>query len=401
MSSTQRLFRGNYQGAIPLLLLLAAGACGGGDPPSEDAAAADSTPSNRIALTQEQMANAGIALGTVEERPAGGFLEATAEIEPAPNRFAQVGARVPGRITRLAVAEGDAVTQGQVLATLDSPELGQATGDYLAAVTTANVAREIADREKLLFERKISSEREWRLAEAEAVRTRATKEAAENRLHALGITDQELEHLRVEGHFASEVSLRSPLSGIVASRSAAVGKIVQPGEGLFEVVDLREVAIAIDVYEQSLGRVRPGQRVEVQTMSTGSQIFSGRVTSVGAVVERQTRTVKVRMMLPNPDRILRPGMFATVRVTGAGADQQAGSALYVPSPAVQRDGAATIVFLSVGPREFERREVELGPESGGFTLVRRGLTAGQRVVTTGSLALKSEFRKGTLGEPES
>ena len=386
---------------IALLMLLAAVACGGREQPeAEETTVADSVPSNRISLTAEQITNAGIALGIVEERPAGGLLEATAEIEPAPNRFAQVGARVPGRITRLTVAEGDAVTQGQTLGTLDSPELGQTTGDYLAAATSASVAREIADREKLLFERKISSEREWRLAEAEAVRTRAMKEAAENRLHALGLTDRELDQLRVEGHFASEVSLRSPMTGVVASRTAAVGKIVQPGEGLFEIVDLREVAIAIDVYEQSLTRVRAGQQVEVQTMSTANKIFIGRVTSVGAVVERNTRTVKVRMLLPNPDRILRPGMFATVRVIGAGTDQQTGRAVYVPSAAVQRDRATTIVFVSVGPREFERREIELGPESGGFTLVRRGVVPGEKVVTTGSLALKSEFRKGTLGEPE-
>lgn len=386
--------------AIPLVLLLAIGACGGGKKPAAEAtAAAASARSNRISLTAEQMTNAGITLALVEERPAGGLLEATAQIEPAPTRFAQVGARVPGRITRLTVAEGDAVTQGQILATLDSPELSQTTGDYLAAATSAGVAREIADREKLLFERKISSEREWRLAEAEAVRTRAMKEAAENRLHALGLTERELENLPVEGHFASEVSLRSPLSGLVASRTAAVGKIVQPGEGLFEIVDLREVAIAIDVYEQSLSRVRAGQQVEVQTMTTGSKVFIGRVISVGAVVERNTRTVKVRMLLPNPDRILRPGMFATVRVIGASTDQQTGRAVYVPSTAIQRDGAAIIVFVSVGPREFERRELEVGPESGGFTLVRRGVVPGEKVVTTGSLALKSEFRKGTLGEP--
>ena len=394
--TTRRHVRSNF----PFLLLLAGAACGGGEPPSPEVVApADSALANRITLTPEQIANAGIAYGAVEERAAGGLLEATAEIEPAPNRFAQVGARVPGRITTLTVAEGDRVASGQVLATLDSPELGQATGDYLAALTSAGVAREIADREKVLFERKISSEREWRLAEAEAVRARATKEAAENRLHALGITDRELEQLRVEGHFASEVSLRSPMSGVVATRTAAVGKIVQAGEGLFEIVDLREVAIAIDVYEQSLTRVHSGQRVEVQTMSTGPKTFSGRVTSVGAVVERNTRTVKVRMILPNPEGVLRPGMFATVRVMGAGADQQSGTALYVPSAAVQRDGTATIVFVSIGPREFERREVELGPESGGFTLVRRGVARGEKVVTTGSLALKSEFRKGTLGEP--
>lgn len=383
------------------LLLLAAGACGRGDPPEAEAAAPrDSAQSQVVTLTAEQVANADISMGATVERPAGGLLEATAEIEPAPNRFAQVGARAPGMVTTMAVAEGDEVVAGQTLATIDSPELGQATGDYLAALSMAGVMREIADREKLLFERRISSEREWRLAEAEAVRARAVKEAAENRLHALGLTDQELARLEVEGHFASAVALRSPLSGVVASRAASVGKIVQPGEGLFEIVDLREVAIAIDVYEQSLTRVRAGQQVEVRTLSTGDKIFRGLVTSVGAVVERQTRTVKVRMLLANPDRVLRPGMFATVLVIGAGTEAQAGPALYVPSAAVQRDGAATIVFVRLGDRKFERREVVVGPESGGFTLVLRGVALGDSVVTTGSQALKAEYRKGTLGEPE-
>ncbi|NOT07327.1 MAG: efflux RND transporter periplasmic adaptor subunit [Gemmatimonadales bacterium] len=385
-----------------LLTVLSGAACASdGEKPDSAAIPSDSAANGRVTLTQAQATNAGITLAAVEERAAGGLLEATAEIEPAPARFAQIGARVAGRVVRLFVAEGDRVTTDQTMATVDSPELSQSTGDYLAAATTATVTREIADRERALFERKISSEREWRLAEAEAVRARAAKEAAENRLHALGLSDAELRQLQVEGHFASEVSIRTPLAGIVASRAISIGKIVQPGEQLFEVVDLAEVAIAIDVYEQNLTRVKVGQRVEAHTTSTGGQTFIGRVTSVGAVVERQSRTVKVRVILPNPDRVLRPGMFATVRVLGAGPDQQTGRAIYVPSSAIQRDGPTAIVFVSGGdPLTFVRREIDLGPESGGFTLVRRGLAVGERVAVTGALVLKAEMKKGTLGEPE-
>ncbi len=388
-------------GLAAAVLMLVGTGCGSGRQPGGDAAERDSTTPklDRIELTAEQIANAAMAFGVVEERPAGGHLEATAEIEPAPYRFAQLGARVPGRIVRLLVAEGDPVAKDQTLAVIDSPELGQATGDYLAAVTTADVAREIADRERALFERKISSEREWRLAEAEAVRSRAAKEAAENRLHAFGLSDAELQKLQVERHFSSEVAVRSPLAGVVASRTATIGKIVQAGEGLFDVVDIAEVAIAIDVYEQSLTRVKPGQQVDVLTASTGSQVFRGRVTSVGAVVERQSRTIKVRVLLQNPDRVLRPGMFATVRVQGAGSAESL-KGVYVPAAAVQRDGMATIVFVKVGPRTFERREVDLGSESDRYTLVRRGLALGDTVVTTGSLALKAELKKGEFGEPE-
>ncbi len=148
--------------------------------------------------------------------------------------------------------------------------------------------------------------------------------------------------------------------------------------------------------------MRANQRVEVKTTTTGDQVFVGRVSSVGGVVERQTRTVKVRVVLPNPERVLRPGMFATVRVIGAALDGGARRGLYVPSGAVQRDGAATVVFVKVDPSAniFERSEVEVGAEVGGWILVPKGLKAGEAVASRGSLALKSEFRKGTLGEPE-
>ncbi|MBL8989833.1 MAG: efflux RND transporter periplasmic adaptor subunit [Gemmatimonadetes bacterium] len=385
---------------LTCLLASSIAACRG-DNSGEDAPPEAVAPGpQRVELTADQMTSAGIAVAVIEERPLTDQFEATAEIEAAPNRFAQVGARVVGRVLTVAVAEGDKVAAGQPLAVIDSPELGQATGDYLAAVTTANVAREIADRERALFDRRISSEREWRLAEAEAVRTRAAKEAAENRLHAFGLSDAELQKLQVERHFSSEVSVRSPLSGVVSSRTAAIGRIVQPGDGLFEVVDLAEVAIAIDVYEQSLTRVKPGQQVEVRTVATGSALFRGHVSSVGAVIERQSRTVKVRVVLHNPDRILRPGMFATVRVLGSGPSSTAERVLVAPTTAVQQDGSAAIVFVRVGPRTFERREVELGPAQGDLTVVRRGLSPGDVVVTAGSFILKAELRKGELGEQE-
>lgn len=391
-----------YRVMLVVAVLLAA--CGGrGEPPDSDRAAAgsDSTGRNRIELTVEQVTNAGIEVATAEDRPVEEVLEATAEIEPAPAGMAQVGARVAGRVTGLGASEGDHVAAGEILAQIDSPELGQVTGEYLSAVSLAEVAREIADRERVLFERKISAEREWRLAEAEAVRTRAAKESAENRLHAMGLTDEDLRQLQVAGHFSSDLAVRTPLAGVISKRTAAIGRIVQPGEGLFEIVALGEVAIAIDIYEQALERVRPGQRVEVRTTATGARVFRGTVLSVGAVVERETRTAKVRVLLPNPGHVLRPGMFATVRVLGASAEGVAARGVHIAVGAVQHDGGEAIVFVeSAVPRAYERRVVQLGREANGEVVVLRGLRAGERVVIRGALALRSEFRKGSLGEPE-
>lgn len=148
-------------------------------------------------------------------------------------------------------AEGDRVPAGAALAWVDAPELAEATAQYLAANTEAQVARETANRERELFERRISSEREWRQAEADAVRAEASKEAAEGRLHALGLSDEDLASLQVVGHYNSEVALRTPIAGTVAGRTVDVGQVVQPGETLYEVVDLREVRLVVDIYDEA------------------------------------------------------------------------------------------------------------------------------------------------------
>jgi cobalt-zinc-cadmium efflux system membrane fusion protein len=352
---------------------------------------------SRIELTPEQVANARLAYGVVERRTSAGVLDATAQIEPAADRIAKLGSRVAGRVTAIPAAEGDRVREGQVLAVIESPELGQAKADYLAALAASRVSREIADRERTLYERKISAEREWRQAEAEAIRAEAEKEAAESRLHALGLSDADLKPLETEGHYTSTVSVRTPIAGVVAARTASLGQAVEPADALFEVVDLREVWLVIDVYEQSLRDVRVGQEVEVRTAATGERAFTGTVARIGAVVEPRTRTIKVRVVLRNPDAALKPGMFARARLQGT-VSRAAEPSLFVPGDAVQRDGEEVVVFVPAGPLSFTRRVIKTGEAAEDWVQVLDGLSAGDSVVTTGSFLLKSELRRGELGE---
>lgn len=399
LKKTFRLAPGSY-----LLAILLAGGCGkdqAADGPADSAtetAAADSQ-QTRVTLTPEQITSSRIGYAVVERRAGAGVLEATAQIEPAGNRFAQIGSRVSGRISALRASEGDRVAAGQVLASIESPEMGEAKAQFITAFATAKVTRDIANRERTLFERKISAEREWRQAEADAVRAEAEKQAAESQLHSLGLDDSDLLALPNEVHYTSSVSVRSPIAGVIARRSASLGQVVEPAEALFEVVDLREVWLVIDVYEQSFSQLRLGQKVEVRTGATGDRVFTGTVASIGAVVEPQTRTVKVRVVLPNADGALRPGMFANARIQGTitGADERG---LFVPATAVQRDGEETVVFVPAGTGAFARRVIRTGEPAGDLIQVLEGLAEGDSVVTDGSFLLKSEFRKGELGEEE-
>jgi cobalt-zinc-cadmium efflux system membrane fusion protein len=364
----------------------------------EDAPADTAAAQNVVTLTEAQVTNAGIAYGTVELRREAGVLEATAQIEPAADRVAKIGSRVPGRVIAVRAAVGDRVNAGQTVVILDSPDVGQAKADYLSALASATLARQTETRERQLFERRVSAEREWREAEAEATRADATVQAAENRLHALGLEDSELAALRTERHYSSTMVVRTPLSGVVAERNAAPGEMVEPMNPLLTVMDLRQVWTVVDVYEQNIRQVKVGQDVEVTTAAYPGEAFKGRVASIGALIEPQSRSTKVRVVLPNPGERLKPGMFATVFIKGA--VPSTAERLFVPIAAVQRDGERSIAFVLLRDRTFAPRTLRVGSQAGDWVEVLEGLTAGERVVTTGAFLLKSELRKSELGEGE-
>jgi cobalt-zinc-cadmium efflux system membrane fusion protein len=386
-------------GVLGVLALLG---CGDKEAPHEEAEHDDGTEHHdegdeegAVQLSPEQTRAAGITTARVEVRRETAVLEANGQIEPAADREARIGARVPGRITKLQANVGDVVKKGQTLAVVESPELGRAKADFIAARMTAQVARETADREKQLFDRKISSEKEWRNAEADAIRAEAEKEAAENRLHALGVSDAQLPG-KVE-HFTSTISATTPIAGVVVERSVTLGETVDPEDTLFVVMDLEEVWILVDVFERDLAQASLGQKVTVSVAAYPEQEFKGEVSHIGSVIEPRSRAVKVRVVLANPDHRLKPGMFARVVLAGTRGEEH--EHLFVPVAAVQRTEAGPIVFVpGREPGTYVARKVRTGHEVGESIAIESGLTAGETVVASGSFILKSELQKGSLGE---
>ena len=348
-----------------------------------------------VELTPEQVKTARIEIAPVERRAVATEIVATGEVVPPDDGVARVGANLSGRITRLSKGVGDLVKVGQPLATIDSPDLGRAKADYIAAASAAKVTRETADREKALFDRNIAAERDWRAAEAEATRARAEKEAAELRLHTLGVSDGQLGKLRADQHYASAVGVASPLAGVVVERPVSLGQMVQPQDTMFVVMDLRTVWVQVDVYERNLNQLAVGQKVAASVEAWAGRTFDGTIQSIGAVLDRRSRTIKVRVVLANADGALKPGMFAKVLLAGSTGEAREG--IYVPAAAVQRDGEGSIAFVPVGDTSFQLRELEIGARSGDWIEVTRGLAPGERVVTTGSFLLTSEARRESFG----
>lgn len=388
--------------ALAVALALAGAGCKDdhADHPAEPAAAsgaghADDHADGAVRLSPAQIAAAHIQIGTVEVRTETAVLEATGQIVPADDGQARVGVRVPGRITALRAAVGDQVARGQVLAVVESPELGSAKADYVSAAAAARLGRENAAREHQLFERQISAEVEWRKAEAEAVRTAAELQAAENKLHALGVSDAQLPD-RVK-HFTSTITAASPIAGVVVERGVTLGEMVTPDKTLFLVIDLARVWLIVEVFEKDIAQVAIGQRIKLSVAAYKERTFEGAVSHIGAIVEPRSRAVKIRIELANADGALKPGMFARVALAGTVGDDH--EHLFVPAAAVQRGERGHIVFVpGARPGEFVPRAVSIGHEAGTSVAIESGLTAGEQVVVSGAFVLKSELGKAALGE---
>jgi len=348
-----------------------------------------------VHLTPEQIKAANIKVAKVEIRKETAVLEANGQVAAAADREARVGVRVPGRITALKASVGDRVKKGQMLAVVESPELGRAKSDYVSAAAAARLARENANREKQLFEKKISAEVEWRKAESEAVRTAAELQAAENRLHALGVGESNLPE--TVAHFSSTFGAISPIDGVVVDRGVTLGEMVNPEKTLFVVMDLAEVWLLVDVFERDLSQIALEQKVKVSVAAYKEQPFEGQVSYIGAIVEPRSRTVKVRIALANPEGKLKPGMFARASLSDTKGDVH--EHLFVPVEAVQRTEQGPVVFVPADePGEFAVRAVKTGHEAGNNVAIESGLTPGEQVVVSGSFILKSELGKESLGE---
>jgi cobalt-zinc-cadmium efflux system membrane fusion protein len=305
------------------------------------------------------------------------------------NRLAHLSARVPGRIVAVYSDLGHRVQEGDRLLLLDSPAFGEAQLGYRKARTSSAVAEKAYRRAKALIDGGAIGIGEYQRREADYENARADLHEAEEKLHLLGMTEQEIERLAAKTlpHAeVAQVSLRAPFTGEVIERNATIGEVIDPNKTLFTVADLSTVWVRADFPEQRAGRLKAGLGIEVRVSASPDQVFRGVITYVGAVIDPATRTVTARADVSNPDRRLRPEMFAEVTVI---TDEQ--SLLSMRRGAVQQVGNRSVVFVVRAERRFESRDVTIGESSDDYVEVKAGLAEGDEVVTQGSYALKSEM----------
>lgn len=374
-------------------------------PPASSAATANSSP------TPASAQSGAIVTEIVAPQTIAGVIPATGKILVPEDHVAVIGPVNEGRIVRLYAGQGTRVRKGQRLAELESADIDQAEADYLKALSDyenavrssaaeVKLAQESYDRNKLLYEQKITPGKNLQAAEHDLEVAKATAEnsvngtkaaltAARRKLLILGLSAATIDALAKKTDLAATFSLNSPIDGIVVERNATIGASVGTDANLFKIIDLSRVWIDADVFEKDLPRVRPGQDVKLTVTAFPQSTFSGKVIFVDSVVDPNTRTVKVRTEVANPDGRLKPDMFANVQIV---TDVNR-AAISIPQSAVLNDDGKSIVFVAQD-NGYQKRQVQAGIKNNDQVEIVDGLNAGDKVVVKGNYLLLEQSKPG-------
>ena len=358
-------------------------------PPAERVS--DATP--EVVLSPEAVAQAGIKTAAVTMVDASVSVQVPGTVTANGYREVKVTPIAAGIVTQVHAELGTVVQRGAPLATLFSAELAEAQTKYLSMRAMVEADAQRYERTKQLVEIGAASRQE--LEEVTAVHgSHATElHAAEQRLLLLGLAREQVTALKTPHQVRSDVMVPAPINGVITGRSANFGQVVSMGQELFVVTDLSEVWVIGDLYEQDFRSVNVGTDATLTTPAYPDVTFRGRVTYIDPRVDLQTRTAKLRVEVPNPDRRLRLGMYMTMVFAAPSGERL----VVVPRTAVQTLGARHVVFMPVPGEEgrFVPRVVALGPLVGDVYTVRSGLAPGELVVTEGSFFLRAEMLRNS------
>lgn len=304
------------------------------------------------------------------------------------NYTARVSSPIAGRVVSLNLVPGDEVRAGQPLLTLDSPDLATAMADLDKATADETRKRLAYERAKTLFDGGVLPRKDFEAGEADYGQARAETRRAQMRLRNLSPRNAKHASGAANGYV-----LRAPISGVLADRRVNPGMEVRPDlpEPLFTITDPTHLWVLIDLPERNLANVAPGNLANVEVDAYPDMKFTATIARVGEIVDPATRRIQVRCTIDNPDRKLKPEMYARVTLLA----EDGARAVRVPNTALVSEGAQTFVFVETGPGVFERRQVTLKLQDRETSYVNEGLARGERVVTGGALLLSSELRESS------
>jgi len=374
--------------------VMALSACGNASVEPDHGDDAEKHAEERFVHVEPEMRHEfGIRLETAESGSVELITELPGEVQVNGDRMAHVAPRVGGVVEEVFVSLGDSVRRGQILAVLESRELADAKAVFLATAERLKLADATFRREERLWKERISSEQDYLDARRGQAEARIERRAAEQKLHALGFSQDDLDGL-VDQHDVEFTFYRltAPFDGTVIDRHITIGETVDAGFPVLTVADLETVWIDLSVYQRDIGVVKSGQTARVFTEHGEEAVLE--IDFVQPLVGEDTRTATARIVAPNTDHIWHPGCFVTAAVTTS----RERARVVVPVSAVIRmaDGD-DVVFVETGDG-FTPRRVETGRRSRIAVEIVSGLEPGDRYVAEGGFSLKAELGKDDFGD---
>ena len=320
-----------------------------------------------VQLSPQRLQEIGVTMAIVELKDVNDNLSVPGNVDMDEQRLSYVQTRFPGWIQDVfANATYQYVRKGQRLFTIYSPDLVSSEQEYLLAKQNQNAFSQDAHA-------MAAHESGWLL------------QAAEERLRQFGVPAQAITDLELNGKVQRNIAIDSPVSGYIIERNALPNAYVQPDTKLYTIADLSTVWVYANVFQNDVGRLKPGDPAQVTVDAYPGRHFNGRIDQVLPQVDPTTRTVRVRLIFRNPGVVLKPGMYVNVAIAVA-----LGRHLVIPSSAVLQTGSRAIAFINRGNGNLEPRTIEIGPQIDDSVIVLNGLKTGEQVVSSANFLVDSE-----------
>ena len=397
---------------VIMLALLTFVFCGGGEKNVSPAAEEQQSEQKQeghehqeLQLSPEKQKEWGIVVGTATKDRIVSKISLPGVLTLNQNKTAHISSFVQGKVVSLATDLGNQVSKKQALLTINSPEFAKAQAGFLEARAKLNLSRKELERAKMLFKENAIEEKEYLRREAEHEKLATEFGASESILHSYGLDHTQIEELIKKcASLWDEADLcelanpnlpiLSPTAGTVIFRDVIVGEHVDPQKILLTVSNLNILWALLDAYEKDLPFIKRKSTVTIQSPLYPEKEFKGKISYISDTIDEKLRTIKIRVEVENPERLLKPNMYIQGIVEDKTVEREV---LAIPEEAIQNLDGEKIVFILEEENVFAVHHVELGERIGNKRIIAKGLEEGEQIVIKGAFSLKSELTKASFG----
>lgn len=355
-----------------------------------------------IIFTKTSIKEIGLETEIVSLKPYSGFITIPAKVLANQDYEAQVGSLVQGRVFKVFVKVGDYVKAGQELMLVEGLEIGVIKAAYLTAKANLEFQKANYERQKILINQNVGSQKSFLEAQAEYDKALAEFNAEDKKIHSIGLNDEDVTNGKSDhslDHTSGTLTVNAPISGIIVERNVVIGQLVDNTTNAFKIINISSVWIDGQIYEKDIKKINEKTTAVFESSTYPNEMFNGRIIYIGQIIDEKSRTITIRAEFNNPKGKLKPQMFGELKIpTGKNS-----MAILIPAESVVKIKNEDYVFVQKNSstetdskQEYEKRSVIIGSTPNGMIEIIEGLNVNDKVVVKGVFYLKSELMKSEL-----